>query len=221
MQLRKPEIRYWLTVMLLIPAIAAIGYAQVDEAEEETHEKIIHKVIVHCEEGENCAESRHKMVWIGDGAHGDHIAVHSSVVGSGGYLGVQLTSLTPELRSHFGVPDDAGVMVAKVLDDTAAFRSGLAVGDIITRVDGEAVTSPRELATTIREREEGETVNLEIWRDGSIESIAATLEKHDPIGLTKHMVVVKCGEDDEGCNCTVNGETVDCEELHAEHLIED
>ena len=31
-----------------------------------------------------------------------------------GYLGVQLLNLTPELRIHFGISEDAGVMVAKV-----------------------------------------------------------------------------------------------------------
>jgi len=232
MKPRKPDIRYLLAAMFLALAFAAAGYAEVDATDEEVEKRITTKVIVHCEEGEDCAEgihiempghlsdvehSGHKMIWIGDRSHGDHFAVHSSLLGKGGYLGVQLAGLTPELRSHFGVPDDAGVMVAKVLDDTAAFRSGLAAGDIITRVDGETVTSPRELATTIRQREEGETINLEIWRDGSMESIAATLEEHDSFGLAKHTVVVKCGEDDEGCDCTVNGEIVDCEQLHKEH----
>jgi len=31
-----------------------------------------------------------------------------------GYLGVGLIDLTPELRTHFGVPDENGVMVSKV-----------------------------------------------------------------------------------------------------------
>src|SRR5262249_4288376 len=30
----------------------------------------------------------------------------------GGYLGVGLLDLTPELRTHFGVPEEAGVMVS-------------------------------------------------------------------------------------------------------------
>ena len=31
-----------------------------------------------------------------------------------GFLGVGLTELTPELRTHFGVPEESGVMVSKV-----------------------------------------------------------------------------------------------------------
>lgn len=217
----RADIRIWLVAVLLTPAIGAVGYAQADPAEEEAPKKITREVIVTCDEGEDCAEGSHQMVWIGDGSHGDHFAVHSSFSGKGGYLGVQLTGLTPELRTHFGVPYDVGVMVAKVLDDTAAFKSGLAVGDIITRVDGEPVASPRELAMTIRGREEGDTVDLEIWRNGSIESIAATLEEHESLAFGHHAVVVKCGDDDEDCECTVNGEAVDCERLHREHMLED
>ena len=37
---------------------------------------------------------------------------------SGGYLGVSLVDLTPELRDHFGVPDDLGVMIGRVEQDT-------------------------------------------------------------------------------------------------------
>src|SRR5437763_1746210 len=33
---------------------------------------------------------------------------------SRGYLGVGLVDLTPELRAHFGVPEESGVMVGKV-----------------------------------------------------------------------------------------------------------
>ena len=40
------------------------------------------------------------------------------------YIGVQLITLTPELRRHFGVPDDRGVMVSKVIEDTPAALGG-------------------------------------------------------------------------------------------------
>src|SRR5436305_13618930 len=39
---------------------------------------------------------------------------------SGGYLGVGLLNLTPELRTHFGVPEDAGVLLSKVAPGSPA-----------------------------------------------------------------------------------------------------
>src|SRR5258708_4887988 len=58
-----------------------------------------------------------------------------------GYLGVELTELTPELRAHFGAPQDTGVMVARVVAGSPADKAGLKVGDIITSLDGKAVES--------------------------------------------------------------------------------
>ena len=47
---------------------------------------------------------------------------------SGGYLGVELVDLTPELREHFGAPRDVGVMVGRVEPGSPAARAGLEVG---------------------------------------------------------------------------------------------
>ena len=52
---------------------------------------------------------------------------------SGKVLGVGLTDLTPELREHFGVGGDAGVMISRVVEDSPAAKAGLRVGDIIER----------------------------------------------------------------------------------------
>ena len=99
--------------------------------------------------------------------------------GGGAFLGVQLSDLTAELRTHFGVPDDAGVMVGKVVDGSPAFRAGVEVGDIVTAVDGVAVDSASSLAHAIRGHEDGDTVVLEVWRDGRVEKISAGLEERE------------------------------------------
>ena len=99
--------------------------------------------------------------------------------GGGAFLGVQLSQLTPELRTHFGVPEDVGVMVGKLVDGSPAFRAGLEVGDIVTAVDGESVASASALARAIGGHGDGDTVVLEVWRDGRMEKISATLEERE------------------------------------------
>lgn len=108
------------------------------------------------------------------GEHGSRLHLRH---GGGAFLGVQLSELTPELRTHFGVPDDAGVMVGKVVDDSPAFRAGLEVGDIVTAVGHEPVASASALARAIRGHEDGDTVVFEVWRDGQVQKIDATLEE--------------------------------------------
>ena len=96
-----------------------------------------------------------------------------------GYLGVALTDLTPELRTHFGVPEDAGVMVSKVEPGSPAEKAGVKVGDILTSVDGNEIKSAWDVQLKIRGQEEGEQVPLEIWRNGKVQNLSATVEKRE------------------------------------------
>jgi hypothetical protein len=97
----------------------------------------------------------------------------------GAFLGVHLTELTPELRRHFGVPEEAGVMIGRVVEDTPAMSAGLQVGDIVTAVDGEPVEGAWDLQRSIVQKEAGDVVQLEIWRDGNVQTIEATLDERE------------------------------------------
>jgi hypothetical protein len=92
-----------------------------------------------------------------------------------GYLGVGLVDLTPELRSHFGVPDDAGVMVSNVEDGSPADKAGIKVGDILTSLDGKDIESSWDIRSRVRELKEGEQVPLQVWRDGKVQNVSATI----------------------------------------------
>ena len=92
-----------------------------------------------------------------------------------GYLGVGLTELSPELRAHFGVPEDAGVMVSSVENGSPADKAGLKVGDIIASVDGKDVKSSWDVRAQVRELKEGEQVPLMVYRDGKAQNLSATI----------------------------------------------
>jgi membrane-associated protease RseP (regulator of RpoE activity) len=94
-----------------------------------------------------------------------------------GYLGVRLLEITPELRAHFGVPKDAGVLVAGVDKDSPAAKAGIQVGDIITRADGERIESGSDLTRAVRRRKAGEAVKLEVSRDRAAKSLTAKIEE--------------------------------------------
>lgn len=111
--------------------------------------------------------------WIASGHHG---MLHG---GKGGYLGVMLTPMTPELRLHQGAPEAAGVLVSKVVEESPAWRAGVQVGDVISAVDGEAVASPHDLMHAIRGRKSGETVTLEVWRNGTVQTLTAAVEERE------------------------------------------
>jgi C-terminal processing protease CtpA/Prc len=97
-------------------------------------------------------------------------------VRTNGYLGINMVELTPELRVHFGVSEDAGVMVSSVEADSPAGKAGVRVGDIVVRIDGEQTTGSRSVVGMIAPHEEGEVVAIEVFRDGGYSTLNATLE---------------------------------------------
>lgn len=94
-----------------------------------------------------------------------------------GTLGVHLTDLTPELRAHFGSPADAGVMVSKVVKESPAAEAGIEVGDIITAVDDEEISSSRELSRTIRKKKQSDVVEVSLVRDRQLMTLSATIQE--------------------------------------------
>src|SRR5262245_50302044 len=89
------------------------------------------------EEGEKRVEKRKVVVVSGEGK--PMVWESDGPMVSRGYLGVGLTDLTPELRTHFGAPEDAGVMVSKVEPGSPADKAGIKVGDVLASIDGKEV----------------------------------------------------------------------------------
>ncbi len=145
---------------------------------------------------------------------------------SGGFLGVGTTELTPELRRHFGVPEDTGVMVSNVVDDSGAFRAGVRVGDIVTAVDSQPISSARSLQRAIRKHEEGDSVTLELWRDGRVQDLTAIVGKtegvamrrlhfsadslHGSLGRLHRAIKMSCDDDASDCEMSFGGASALC-----------
>jgi S1-C subfamily serine protease len=89
-------------------------------------------------------------------------------------LGVTVNELTPALAAYFGAAD--GVLVASVTADSPAARSGIKAGDVITSVDGRAITSAAGLVRELRGGSTDREVTLGIVRDKKPSSVTATIE---------------------------------------------
>jgi len=95
-----------------------------------------------------------------------------------GRLGAQVTSMTPSLRKHFGAPADSGLLVGKVQGLSAAAKAGLAVGDVIIKVDGKKVVQPWDVMTALASKKQGDKVVIEIVRSKRIMTLQATMKSH-------------------------------------------
>jgi predicted metalloprotease with PDZ domain len=80
-----------------------------------------------------------------------------------GRLGVRVQDLSDELAGYFGVK--SGVLVAGVEADAPAAKAGIKAGDVITAVNGQAITEPGELRREVAKVEDGKTAELSVTRD--------------------------------------------------------
>ncbi len=99
---------------------------------------------------------------------------------SRGRLGVMVMSLTPELRTYFGVAKDRGVLVAHVEPGTPAAAAGLAAGDVIIEVRGQPIESAADVLTALADVHKGQHVAVQLVRDHQPRSVEATLS-NDPL----------------------------------------
>ena len=91
-----------------------------------------------------------------------------------GRLGVEVLPMTSELRAHFGLDPDAGVLVSRVRADGPAAEVGIKVGDVIVAADGGAIRTPGELARVVDRVSEGETLALALSRQGERQELEVT-----------------------------------------------
>jgi len=76
-------------------------------------------------------------------------------------LGLQVTEITPELRRHYGAPEDAGVLV---IGTAFGDLLGIRVGDVLLRIGNRKIVRPGQLAW-FSSWTSGESVQFEIVRD--------------------------------------------------------
>lgn len=81
-------------------------------------------------------------------------------------------------RAMLGVTtekSDKGVEIQEITKESGASKAGLKKGDIITKIDDKAITTPDVLSKTIKSHKPGEKVNITYLRDGKEEKVSAEL----------------------------------------------
>jgi len=98
-----------------------------------------------------------------------------------GRLGLMVQNLNPSLGEYFQRESGQGVLVIEVEEDSPAEEAGFQPGDVIIRIDGEAVEDTEDLFDILRETREGDKLTVEILRKGKTTKL--TLEIEDDGGL--------------------------------------
>ncbi|MDX6519454.1 MAG: 2-alkenal reductase [Gaiellales bacterium] len=106
------------------------------------------------------------------------------------YLGIRGSVLTPDLAKSLNLSIDHGVLVGQVEPNSPAAKAGLRAGttqatingqtvelggDVITKIDGHAISTFDDLSGAITGHKPGDTIQLEIVRGGKTMTVSVTL----------------------------------------------
>lgn len=103
----------------------------------------------------------------------ESILTHGRVIR--GFLGVSLSSLSPRWADQLGYTGASRAVLGYAVADSPAERAGLERGDVIEAIDGQSVLNRQQVHNAIGFRRPGDTISLEIWRDGERRTVTAEL----------------------------------------------
>ena len=93
-----------------------------------------------------------------------------------GWLGVGIDPVSEEVAKRAKVQVGEGVIINSVFEGDPADMAGLKVGDIILKIGGSEINSPNSMIRVIGAITPGQTINLDILRDGKPKLVPVKLE---------------------------------------------
>ncbi len=109
--------------------------------------------------------------------------VANSIVQNGkvvrGYLGVEAQSITPDLMDALKLKTRSGALVTNVVEDSPAEKAGFKENDVITAVNGRAVTDSSMLHVMVSQIAPGTPLEVDVLRDGNATHLKATTGSKD------------------------------------------
>jgi Do/DeqQ family serine protease len=97
-----------------------------------------------------------------------------------GYLGVQISDISQEIKEKNKLPDLKGVFIAKVIEGGSADKAGLKDNDVILKIGSKEVNSVAALQEEIGKRRPGDKVALSVrQKDGDVVTKELVLRNQD------------------------------------------
>ncbi len=100
-----------------------------------------------------------------------------------GYIGIDMTPLTPEIASAAGIRPADGIAIKSVVPDSPAEKAGLRNGDVVVKYQGRPVDQVYRMRTAIALTPPNSDVSIEVIRDGKPEKLQIRVGDRDQMWL--------------------------------------
>jgi C-terminal processing protease CtpA/Prc len=90
-----------------------------------------------------------------------------------GVFAVGTDDLSARLRKRMDLTNEKGVVITEIAPDSPAEKAGLEHGDVITAINGKAVSEPEDLRAAIAKAGPGKTIRLSVLREKEKKELTA------------------------------------------------
>jgi len=98
----------------------------------------------------------------------------------GGWLGIGIQELDDKIRTKLDIDSDIeGILITEIYDDSPAEEAGLQKHDILVSIDGEEGKDLSDFVKLIKSNAPGADVEIQVYRDGKMKTVAATLGERE------------------------------------------
>lgn len=91
------------------------------------------------------------------------------------WLGVKIQEVSAPIADSLGLGTQRGALVLDITPQSPAASAGIAVGDVITKFDGQEIKEMHHLPRRVAEAKIGKKVAVEVFRKGKLQTIDVTL----------------------------------------------
>lgn len=137
------------------------------------------KVIgIHSNIGANLTENRHVPIGVYLKGWDEMVAGVRTGARFAGRGEQQINPDRPVLGINLAGPgEEGGVQLEGVMDNSPAQKVGLQAGDVVTKINGDEVNSPRELIRAVSEFKAGDELKISYLREGEAEEVNVKLAR--------------------------------------------
>jgi S1-C subfamily serine protease len=96
------------------------------------------------------------------------------------YIGIQPTTLTPEIARMLGINRTSGVVAMHVATPSPAAEAGIEPGDIVIAFNGQETATAEELIAALRSTKPGDRVQLTVLRGTKTQEMTVIVAERAP-----------------------------------------
>jgi C-terminal processing protease CtpA/Prc len=98
----------------------------------------------------------------------------------GGWLGIGIQELDSKIRGKLDIDSDIeGILITEIYNDSPAEEAGLEKHDILVSINGEKGKDLSDFVKLIRANAPGTDVEIQVYRDGKMKTVGATLGERE------------------------------------------